>query len=185
MKDEEIIALFFERSEQAITELETRYGTLCRRIALNILGNRQDAEECVNDAYLGLWNAIPPEKPHPLSGYVCRIVRNLSLKKYHANTAEKRNSSYDAALDELEDCLSAPETTESALSAKELTSLLNAFLGTLSKEDRMLFLRRYWFSDSVAELAKSFGISENNTSVRLSRIRGKLKQYLRKEGYLL
>lgn len=179
MKDEKIIDLFLERSEQAIAELDGRYGAMCRRVAGNILGCAQDAEECVNDAYLALWNAIPPEKPRPLSAYLCRVVRNLSIKRYHANTAQKRNSFYDAALEELEDCLPAAETAESILSAQELTVLLNAFLATLSREDRTLFLRRYWFSEPVGQLARACHISE----VRLSRIRGRLRQYLRKEGY--
>lgn len=183
MKDERIIDLFLERSEQAIAELDGRYGAMCRRVAGNILGNAQDAEECVNDAYLALWNAIPPEKPHPLSAYLCRVVRNLSIKRYHANTAQKRNSFYDAALEELEDCLPAAETAESILSAQELTVLLNAFLATLSREDRTLFLRRYWFSEPVGQLARACHISEGNAAVRLSRIRSRLRQYLRKEGY--
>ncbi|MGM9619138.1 MAG: RNA polymerase sigma factor [Oscillospiraceae bacterium] len=185
MQDQEILRLFFERSEQAIAELEKKYGTLCRRIASNILRSEQDAEECVSDAYLAVWNAIPPERPAPLSAYVCRIVRNLAVKRYHANTARKRNSFYDVALEELEECLSAPETAETALSARELTRLLDAFLDTLEERDRFLFVRRYWYADSVAALAADFGISENNASVRLSRLRGKLKSYLRKEGFFL
>lgn len=183
LNDQEIIGLFFERSEQAISELDRRYGTLGRRIAENILASPQDAEECVNDAYLGFWNAIPPEKPQPLSAYLCRVVRNLSIKRYHANTAQKRNGFYDAALEELEDSLSAAETPDTLLSAGELTRLLNDFLASLSREERRLFLRRYWFSEPVTALARELQISENNVSVRLSRIRGRLRAYLRKEGY--
>lgn len=183
MEEQEIVRLFFERSEQAIAELDGRYGRLGRSIAGNILGSAEDAEECLNDAYLALWNTIPPERPHPLAGYLCRVIRNLAIKRYHANTAQKRNSYYDAALDELEDCLPSSETAESILSASELTRLLNAFLATLSREERTLFLRRYWFSEPVRVIAKELSISENNASVRLSRIRGRLRQYLRKEGY--
>ena len=101
MEDSKIIELFHERSEQAIMELSKKYGTICTRIAKNILNNSLDAEECVNDAYLGAWNTIPPQKPNPLKTYICRIVRNLSIKRYHSNTSMKRNSFYDAALDEL------------------------------------------------------------------------------------
>ncbi|NLE14203.1 MAG: hypothetical protein GX628_11070 [Clostridiales bacterium] len=107
MDDSKIIELFFERSEQAIIELSKKYGSICDRVAYNILNNRSDAEECVNDAYLAVWNAIPPQRPDPLLSYVCRIVRNLALKKYHANTALKRNSMYDVCLDEIVDCFSS------------------------------------------------------------------------------
>ena len=100
LDDRKIIELFFERSEQAIIELSNKYGSVCSKVAFNILNNMQDTEECVNDAYLGTWNTIPPQKPDPLLSYVCRIVRNLALKKYHENTAQKRNSFYDVALDE-------------------------------------------------------------------------------------
>ncbi|MGM9662693.1 MAG: RNA polymerase sigma factor [Oscillospiraceae bacterium] len=185
MHDEEILRLFFERSEQAIAELEAKYGALCRRVAFNILNSDRDTEECVSDAYLAVWNAIPPQRPETLPAYVCRIVRNLAVKRYHANTARKRSSFYDVALEELEECLSAPETAETALSARELTRLLDAFLDTLEERDRYLFVRRYWYADSVAAIAAELGISENNASVRLSRLREKLKRYLRKEGFFL
>lgn len=185
MQDEEILALFHARSEQAIAELEVKYGAACRRVAANILHSEQDAEECVSDAYLAVWNTVPPQRPAPLSAYVCRIVRNLAVKRYHANTARKRNSFYDAALEELEDCLSAAETAETALSARELTRLLDAFLDTLAETDRFLFVRRYWYADSVTALAAELGVSGNSVSVRLSRLREKLKRTLRKEGYFL
>ncbi len=183
LDDREIIDLFYERSEQAVTGLDDRYGALCRQLARNILGSREDAEECVNDAYLAVWSRVPPERPQPLSAYLCRIVRNLALKRYHANTAKKRNSYYDAALEELSDCLAAPDSVDDLLSATELTGILNDFLGTLSAEERRLFLRRYWFSESVSGLAASFHVSENSVSVRLHRLRGRLKEHLRKEGY--
>ena len=123
VKDDQIIALFFARSQQALTELDRKYGAVCGSVARNILRNPQDAEECVNDAYLGVWNTIPPQHPDPLLTYLCRIVRNRSIKRYHANTAQKRNSSYDVALDELTQCIPATETVESTLSAQELTQL--------------------------------------------------------------
>ena len=110
MDDPAIIALFFDRSKQAIAELDRKYGKTCHSISYNILNNTQDAEECVNDAYLGTWNAIPPRRPNPLLTFLCKIVRNLSIMRYHANTAMKRNSSYDVALDELKDTLSSPTT---------------------------------------------------------------------------
>lgn len=183
MDDREIVTLFFKRSEQAIVELSAKYGAVYHMVAKNILNNALDAEECVNDAYLGAWNTIPPNHPDPLLTYVCRIVRNLSIAKYHKNTALKRNSIYDAALDELEECLASEKNVEEELSAKELSCLIDQFLGTLNQENRVLFVRRYWYSDSIADIAMRMKLSENNVYVRLARIRRKLKLYLKKEGY--
>lgn len=182
MDDKQIIRLFFERSEQAITELSQKYGDLCMKIARRILNDHQDAEECVNDAYLGAWNSIPPQSPDPLRSYICRIVRNRSLKKLRANTAIKRGSQFEVSLSELEDCI-PDNSMDEQLSISELSAQINAFLAALSKDDRLMFVKRYWFSESISELADAFGITENNVSVRLSRIRGKLHQYLnRKEA---
>ena len=181
--DSEIIDLFYMRSEQAIIELSVKYGNVCNKVAKNILNNILDAEECVNDAYLGAWNTIPPQNPNPLLTYICRIVRNLSIKKYHANTSVKRNSFYDAALDELEECVSSSESVEAEISAKELTRQIDYFLDTLDAESRILFVRRYWYAYSISELAKQFGLKSNTVSVRLSRIRDKLRDYLKGEGF--
>lgn len=185
MDDSKIIELFYERSEQAIVELSGKYGTICKRIAYHILKNRLDAEECINDAYLGVWNTIPPQRPNPLLSYVCRIVRNLAVKKYHANTAIKRNSIYDVALDELENCFPSSDSVEEAVSAREIGNMINEFLGQISRENRILFVRRYWYCDSIAELAACFHTTNHTISVRLSRIREKLRQYLMKEGVFL
>ena len=185
MNDSKIIELFFQRSEQAITELSNQYGPLCTKIAFHILNNQQDAEECVNDAYLGVWNTIPPQNPDPLSSYVCRIVRNLSLKKYHANTATKRNSIYDVALDELENCFASADSVEDEFDANETARLIDLFLETLDRENRVMFVRRYWYADSVADLAKRFQTNRHNIYVRLSRTRAKLKQYLTEKGVFL
>ena len=183
IEDEKIIELFFERSEQGIRELDIKYGKVCHKLSNNIVNNRQDAEECVNDAYLGAWNTIPPQNPNPLLTYICRIVRNLSIKKYHANTSVKRNSFYDAALDELGECVSSSESVEEEISAKELTRQIDYFLDTLDAESRILFVRRYWYAYSISELAKQFGLKSNTVSVRLSRIRDKLRDYLKGEGF--
>lgn len=171
MEDSKIIDLFFLRSDMAIAELEKKYGALCKKLAFRILNNSQDAEECVNDAYLAVWSNIPPNRPDPLRAYLCRIVRNLSIKKYKVNTAEKRNSFYDISLEELAECIPARETVEDQWKAKEL-----------DQKSRILFLRRYWYSESLAELASEFQITEHNAAVRLSRIRAKLRKYLSKEG---
>ena len=185
MTDTEIINLFFERSEQAIEELAKKHGSAVARVVRNILGNAQDSEECVNDTYLGTWNAIPPHKPSPLRTFVCRIARNLATKKYHANTADKRNSQYDLALDELEDYLSDSDSVENAYEAQELKEAINGFLATLSYSDRFLFMRRYWYSDPVQDIAKMADSTTNSVTVRLFRIREKLRQYLEKEGLLV
>ena len=157
MEDQQIIRLFFERSEQAIAELSKAHGSAAARVARNILGSERDAEECVNDTYLAVWNAIPPQKPDPLRTFVCKIARNLAATKYHANTAKKRNSRYDAALDELEGCLAAGGSVEEAYDAKELSEAINAFLSSLSYTDRFLFVRRYWYSDSMQDIAAMTG----------------------------
>lgn len=182
LEDSKIIDLFYVRAEQAVAELLEKYGTSCGRIAKNILKNDLDAEECVNDACLAAWNTIPPQRPDPLRTYLFRIVRNIAIARYHANTAEKRNSHYDAALEELERCLAAPGSVEDAVSAGELSRAINSFLASLDKESRVLFVLRYWYSYSVAELAERFQTSGNNVSVRLFRIRNRLKKHLKKEG---
>ena len=184
MKDHDIIALFFERSEQAITELTLKYGAAVRKVASNILKDALDAEECVNDTYLQVWNRIPPTVPKYLGAFTCRIARNLSLTRHYANTAQKRNSYYDVALEELEDTIPALSTVETVFEAKELTRYLNAFLGGLSREDRLLFLRRYWYGDSVSQIAEDLKRTPHAVSVRLFRLRQKLQNYLQKEGML-
>lgn len=176
--DEQIIALLFERSEIGLRELDIKYSRVCQKLSYNILNNRADAEECVNDAYLGVWNSIPPTKPSPLLTYVCKIVRNISLKRYYANTAKKRNSIYDVAISELEEYLSSSDTVEREIEAKELAQIIENFLDTLSEENRVIFMCRYWFSDTNKDIAEHVGLSEKNISVRLSRTRKQMKQYL-------
>lgn len=184
MKDQEIVQLFWERSPQAITALEETYGLQLRRLAGNILPNPQDAEECVNDAFLGLWDSIPPAKPTPLLPYALRVVRNRCLKRYHWNIAQKRNSQFDLAFSELEGCLTSSSSPEEAQDLQELKEALEDFLKRLSKKDRTLFLGRYWYACSHKELAIQLGITENNVAVRLSRLRGKLLGHLKRKGFL-
>lgn len=184
MEDEKIIALFFERSEQALRELDLKYGNVCRSVSYSILHSRQDAEECVNDAYLGAWNAIPPERPDPLLTFLCKIVRNLSITRHHANTAAKRNSSYDVALEELEHCLVSPSAVETEIESAELVRIIDHFLETLPQETRVIFMRRYWFADTCAQIAARVGLSEKNVSVRLTRTRKALRNYLTEQEVL-
>ena len=176
--DEKIIELFFERSEQAIRELDIKYGKICNNLSYNIVNSRQDAEECVNDAYLGAWNAIPPARPNPLLSYIVKIVRNISLKIYWRKEAAKRSSHYTIALEEIEACIADQKTVEDEIEARELARIIEDFLDTLTVENRVIFMRRYWFSDSYKDIAELVGLSEKNISVRLTRIRQKMKEYL-------
>ena len=182
LEDGKIVALFFERSEQAIVELSNKYGAMCHKVADNILNDKLDSEECVNDAFLAVWNTVPPQKPDPLSSYVCRIVRNLALKKYHENTALKRNSIYDVSLDEIADCIPASYSVEDEAAAGEVAGMINSFLETLDRQSRIMFVRRYWHADSIEDLAALFHKSRHYVSVRLSRIRKALKKYLVEKG---
>jgi len=185
MEDRMIIKLFFNRSETAITETNNKYGKFCHNLSYNILHDHRDAEECVNDSYLGLWNSIPPNNPDPFITYLCKIVRNLSIKRYQKNTAQKRNSFYDTAIDELEEYLISDDILENQINSNELTAVIENFLDTLSAENRILFLKRYWFYESYDIIAKQFGITEKNLSVRLTRIRKKMRKYLIERGVLI
>ena len=176
--DEKIIEMFFERSEQGMRELDIKYGKVCHKLSYHIVGNRWDAEECVNDAYLGAWNAIPPARPNPLLSYLVKIVRNISLKIYWRKEAAKRSSHYTIAMEEIEACIAAANAVEAEIEAVELAHIIERFLDTLTVENRVLFMRRYWFSDSCRDIAGFMGLTEKNVSVRLTRIREKLRQYL-------
>lgn len=178
INDEEIIDLFFERSEQVIRELDIKYGKICHNLSYNIVNSRRDAEECVNDAYLGAWNAIPPTRPEPLLSYIVKIVRNVSLKIYYRKEAAKRNSTYTVAMQEIEACIADQKTVEDEVEARELARIIESFLDTLTTKERIIFMRRYAYIDTYADIAKRMGISEKNVSVQLSLIRQKMKQYL-------
>lgn len=183
MEDKKIIQLLFDRAEQAISELKARFGKQLSRIAYNILENRSDAEECTNDTYLALWNAIPPAAPKPLAPYVYRVGRNIALKKLYSSMAQKRNGRYDLSLEELNECLPGNDL-EQLMDARELGRAIDRFLTAGSKENRYIFLRRYWYGDSVKDIAKELHMQENTVSVRLNRLRNSLKEYLKEEGYV-
>lgn len=182
MNDIDIINLFFERSELAITETSKKYHNLCMHIAGNILRSREDSEECVNDALMCLWNNIPPERPDNLSAYICKIVRNLSLKKLEYITAQKRNPEVLISFSELEGIL-ADEHSVHMHSHEEIGRLLSSFLRTLKKEQRVVFVRRYWFYDSIPDISNKYSMSESKVKSMLFHTRNKLKNYLEKEGY--
>lgn len=178
MDDKLIIELFFKRSEEAITATSDKYGKLCISISDRILRNHEDAEECVSDTYLTLWDTIPPQKPNPFVAYICRIVRNLSLKRYRFSTAEKRNSYYDASLDEIAECVAANAEVDEHIMAKELTDRLNEFLGGLKEVDRVIFVKKYWFCMEIPEIAEEMSLSTNYVNVHLHRTRERLRRFL-------
>ncbi len=183
--DEEIIELYFARSENAIAETDRKYGEKCLKISVNIVGDVRDGEECVNDTYLAVWDAIPPSRPDPFSVFLYRITRNISLKRYAYNTALKRNSHYDAAFDELADVMTSDIRTDDEIEAKLTSELIERFLDGLSRENRVIFLRRYWFSDSYADISVRVGLQEKVISMRLSRMRTQLRKYLENRGILI
>ena len=183
MDDQKITNLLWQRAETAIEALSKKFGNRLMLIALNILGVRQDAEESVNDTYLAVWHTVPPKKPDPLAGYVYATGRNISLDRLKYISAEKRDCRYDRSIDELANCIPAA-LLEETVEARELGLAINRFLGTVSADNRTLFLRRYWFGDSVQTIARDLGLRENAASVRLGRIRMQLREHLIKEGYI-
>lgn len=182
MDDRHITALFEARSEQAISKLADKYGKLCMRIATNILDSREDAMECVNDAYLALWNHIPPEKPIFLRAYLLKVVRNIAYDRLDRRSAAKRDDAVSVCLHELEDCLPAGDDLDAILESKLIRSVLNAYLYSLNERDRRLFIRRYFLMESCRTIGKDTGMSESAVSTRLARLRQKLKQKLTEEG---
>ena len=185
MDDSKIIDLFFERSEEAIVELSKKYGAVCMKVSMNILNDKMDAEECVNDAYFAAWNTIPPEKPNPLLTFLCRIVRNLSVNLYRKKNAQKRKSNYDLCAEELENLLSADNGADDAHSEEELAVYIDEFLDSLSRTDCMIFVRRFWYVDSYKDIAKATGLREGAVRTRLSRTKAALKVFLEKKGVII
>ncbi len=180
MEDKKILALLLARAESALEALQKQYGKLLYHIAINILGIAQDAQECENDTYLAVWNTVPPQKPEPLRPYVCRLGRNIAINRLRADSAYKRCSKYDLSLEELADAIPGC-CMEQTITARMLGRAIAAYLDTQTRDNRILFLRRYWLGDTVQEAAKHLGISANSASVRLSRMRQGLKEYLVRE----
>ncbi|MBQ7810085.1 MAG: sigma-70 family RNA polymerase sigma factor [Clostridia bacterium] len=181
MEDAKIIELFFSRSEEAITETASKYGKLCFSISGNILGNNEDSEECVNDTYLALWNCIPPQKPSNLMAFISKIVRNLSLKKLDYNLAKKRDSSVTHSLSELEEIL-PDKAISNKFSDDEIGRILSNFLKNEKADSRNVFIRKYWYFDSVEDISKRYKFSESKVKSMLFHTRNRLKKYLIKEG---
>ena len=191
MEDKQIVDLYWERDERAISESDAKYGAFCARIAMNILDNAQDAEECVNDTYLRAWNAIPPNRPTKLGAFLGKITRNLSLDRYKAKkTAKRGNSLFLVSLDELSECVPDGSTGfgsgfDDETEARLIGECINRFLHKLSGEARDVFICRYFYSDSIGEIARRFGLSESKVKSMLHRARGKLKKSLESEGIRL
>lgn len=184
MNDEQIISLYWARDERAISETDRSYGSLCRGLSKRILNSAEDAEECVNDSYLRLWECLPPERPNSLGSFLTRIVRNLSLDRLRQNAAVKRGgTAITVSLDELEQ-VTGHGNVESDFMAQELGKTIDKFLRTQSQEARNIFLRRYYFFDSRTEIADRYDISVAQVSVVLSRTRKRLHNYLKEEGLL-
>ena len=181
MEDEKIVRLYLARDELAITETQKKYGTLLFGIAKRILGTDIDAEECLNDTLLGTWDSIPPAEPDNLRAYVCKIVRNLSIKRLNYNLAEKRSVNSEVSLDELEAVLPDGAALKE-LESIDLSILLDGFLRTLNSETRAVFVRRYFFFDSISDIAADFGLSKSNVKTSLWRTRNKFKVYLQEKG---
>ena len=183
MKDIDIIKLYVERSEKAISETDIKYGNYCKSIADNILFNHSDSEECVNDTYLKTWNSIPPHNPQNLRTYLGKITRNLAINRYNIYSAEKRGgSSTDIIFSELEECIPSSFTVEEITDEKLLIRILEEFLRKQSESKRRIFLRRYWYCESISQIAEELSFSESKVISVLYRMRIKLKEYLEKEG---
>ena len=178
MEDQSIISLYFARNEEAIKESSRKYGSYVTSISMSILRNALDAEECVNDTWLKAWNSIPPQNPPSLKVYLGRLVRHLSIDRLRTITRLKRNREYEVALDELADCALPEEEDMTAL-----TAALDEFLEGLEPTDRKLFVGRYWHLYPVSKLAQAYGLSESNTSVKLHRLRERLRDYLTERGF--
>ncbi len=180
MEDHAIVELFFARQESAITETAKKYGRSLRKLAKNITGNEQDAEECVNDTYLAVWKKIPPTRPSNYYAFLCRITRNLSLNSLDYSRAKKRCAEVISLSAEMEEILS--DTSNSEIQHAKMTEIFDRFLRTLDEDTRLIFIRRYFYGDSLPELASLTGIKENNIYARLFRARKRLAKMLAKEG---
>ena len=181
MDDLQIIELYFARDEQAIKETDRKYGKTCFRVAYNLLSNNEDSEECVNDTYLTVWNKIPPTRPNNFLAFICKITRNLSLKRLEVSNAMKRSAGTIISMSELEKALPdqcvAPDVED-----EELGKLISAFLWSEKALDRNVFLRKYWFFDSISDIAERYSMNENSVKSMLFRSRNRLREFLRKEG---
>lgn len=186
MDDQEILELFWQRSETAVAEAAEKYGGYCRKVAYNILHSDPDAEECLNDALFSAWGAIPPARPQKLSAFLGRLTRNAALNRWKRDHTQKRGMGQtEEALSELSDCIPGGDSPENAVESKELTASIQRFLVSLPQEKRRVFLRRYWYLSPIEEIAEERGASREKIKSMLFRMRKDLKKHLEKEGILL
>ena len=186
MNDNEIMDLYWERDETAITATAEKYGSYCYSISYRILYNNEDAEECVNDTYLGAWKSIPPHRPNRLSTYLGKMTRNFSLNRFKQYTARKRGLGQgELALSELEDCIPAETSLEQVVEEMVLVHSINRFLYGQPQRKRNVFIRRYWYLYSIREIAEAYAMSESKVASLLFRMRNELKAHLEKEGIVL
>ena len=184
MDDKKIVELYWQRSEQAVAETQNKYGKYCYSIAYQILANNEDAEESVNDTYNDAWNCIPPNKPAILSTFLGKITRRISIDRYRSRTAKKRGGGeMPLVLDELAECIAENSSVEQVLEHQRLAEVINDFVVALPETEQKVFLCRYWYMDSVADICRQFHFSESKVKSMLYRIREKLKQELKKEGF--
>lgn len=185
MEDREIVELYWRRDEQALAETAERLGGYCLTIARSVLGDEEDARECVNDAYLAVWNAIPPHRPENLAPFVGKLVRRISINAMEKRDAAKRGGGQgEVVLEELEECLSSGDSVEARIENAELERALRCFVNTLRPKERQIFVCRYWYMDPVADICERFGWSESRVKTLLWRTRKKMKRFLEKEGLL-
>ena len=185
MEDKEIVDLYFERNEEALRHTEETYGSFCRHLSFNILHNRADAEECVNDTWVRTWNSIPPERPYSLRAYLAKITRNLSFDRYEKMHAQKRGSGETAViLDELAECIPSDASVEEEVHLHQLTEAITRFLAGCTEQQRILFVRRYFFNESLRDISSRTGITRGNAKTILYRMRTDLREFLKQEDYI-
>ena len=184
MNDASIIEMLWKRDERAVSEMKQSYEKLCFHVAGGILSHREDCEECVNTAYMDVWKSIPPNRPPSLKNYLCRLVKNAALNMLKYNSADKRSIEMALSLDELSECISDGKSIEDSIVAEQLGAAISSFLRAQPEKYRKVFVRRYWYSESVDEIAKFFDMNEKTVATYLFRVRKKLKEYLQKEGYI-
>ncbi len=185
MEDSQIIDMYWQRDESAITETDLKYGSFCHSVALNILSINEDTEECINDTYHRAWNSMPPQRPVNLKAWLGKVVRNIAINLWNKNHAQKRYSGMELLLSELEDCIPAVGTVESEIEDAELGRIISAWLRTLSREDRTLFVRRYWNGEALNDLSKEWNIASGRLAQKMYRLRLSLKSSLNKDGVYL
>lgn len=184
MKDDEIITLFFKRDEAALIKTQEKYEAYMKAVAYSITDSVQDSEECVNTALNSLWNSIPPNKPQSLKAYIAKVVRNKAFERCVYNSAKKRSFGYTEPLDELDYCISGSSDIQREIEIKELSDFVNSFLRTLPKMKRMVFVRRYFYCNSIKQISQMFDISESKVKSMLFQLRAKLRTFLKKNGLI-